>query len=288
MSKFYYINPIGKESPDLFQTFTPTLLSEGHQVVDRVEDADVVFWDFFSGMGKYDSGVIGKLFSLKVPICVFDETDFHGMSKEVWDVTNWSIIAKNQKLIYFMRKMGKDITYPPYVFPYEKVVMNEFPLTSPEELNSRPMEIFFYGNTSPQRKSVTDELSKHFKCDFTLGQEKIPHEQWLQRARQAKVFLTSDGGGVSDERPYQLFSISVMLRQKNNHLQVNPFTDCVNCLEVSEHPTEDEIKGIRAVLDDPEYLFEIYEAGIQHMKQYYNETERTMYILRTLEKEGIL
>lgn len=41
MAKIFYIEPVGKSSPDLFTTMTPTFIEQGHQVVDRVEDADV-------------------------------------------------------------------------------------------------------------------------------------------------------------------------------------------------------------------------------------------------------
>lgn len=288
MANVFYISPIGKESPDLFQTFTPTLISEGHAVVDRVEDADIAFVDLFSNLGRADSSIMFRLMTQNVPLIFFDEVDFGGMSKEIWGRKTWDSLAESKKIVYFMRKMSKDIEYPKYVFPYEKTMMLDFPLTSPEDLNSRPYEIFFYGNTSPQRENVCRELSKHFKCDFNLGQPKIEHNEWLNRAMKSKLFLTADGGGFSDERAYQLITISPMLRQKNNHLQSHPFSDCINCLEVSEQPTQEEIEGIKAVLNDPEYLFEIYEEGINHMKEYYSEEARANYILSIIKENGIL
>lgn len=288
MSRIFYIEPVGKSSPDLFQTFIPTFTEQGHSFVDRVEDADVVLYDLFSGLGEYDDEEARKLYEWKKPIVFWNEVDYGGMSKEQFDPSEYSSVVERHKIVLFMRKMLKKVEYPSYVFPYEKVLMNEFPLTTSQELNSRPIEIFFCGNTSPQRESVCKELSKHFKCDFSLGQQKISHEDWLNRARQSKLFLTSDGGGVSDERPYQLFTISPMLRQKNNHLQTHPFSDYINCLEVSEVPTKEEIEGIKAVLSDPDYLFEIYESGIEYMKEHYSAEARSKYILSILTREGII
>lgn len=288
MSKIFYIEPVGKSSPDLFTTMTPTFIEQWHEIVNDIDQAEVILYDGFSGLGEYDLDLIAKAIESKLPITVFDETDFGGMSKEIWDREVWDTLAANQKLVYFMRKMLKNVEYPSYVFPYEKVLMNEFPLTTSQELSSRPIEIFFCGNTSPQRESVCSELSKHFKCDFSLGQQKISHEDWLNRARQSKLFLTADGGGVSDERPYQLITISPMLRQKNQHLQVHPFKDYINCLEVSEHPTQEEIEGIKAVLGDPEYLFEIYESGIEYMREHYSAEARANYILEVLKEQNIL
>ena len=287
MSKIFYIEPVGKSSPDLFTTMTPTFIEQGHEIVTDVEQAEVVLYDGFSGLGEYDLNLINRVLELKLPIAIFDETDFGGMSKEVWDEETWYKLVNNQKVVYFIRKMLKNIEYPKWVFPYEKILTMDFPLTTSQELNSRPNEIFFCGNTSPQRESVCRELSKHFKCDFSLGQQKISHEDWLNRARQSKLFLTSDGGGVSDERPYQLISISPMLRQKNEHKQTHPFNDCINCLEVSEVPTEDEISGIKTVLSDSDYLYEIYTEGVAFMKEYYSEKARANYILSILKKESI-
>lgn len=286
MAKFYTISPIGKESPDLFQTCFATFEQQWHSFVTNPFDADIFLFDCFSDLGNYNEREINivKESPWRTVVC-FQEKDFGGMSREKWEGVD---LFPNNKIIYFMRKMLKNVEYPSWVFPYEKILMLDFPLTTSQELNSRPIEIFFCGNVSPQRESVCNELSKHFKCDFSLGQQRVPHETWLNRARQSKLFLTADGGGVSDERPYQLITISPMLRQKNEHKQPHPFSDCINCLEVSEVPTKEEIAGIKAVLNDPDYLYEIYTEGISHMKEHYSAQTRANYILETMKKEGII
>ena len=75
MAKIFYIEPIGKSSPDLFTTFTPTFTQQGHQVVDRVEDADVVMYDAFSGLAEYDFELLTKVMEGKMPIVVCEEAD---------------------------------------------------------------------------------------------------------------------------------------------------------------------------------------------------------------------
>lgn len=291
MAKIFYIEPVGKSSPDLFTTMTPTFIEQGHQVVDRVEDADVAMYDAFSGLAEYDFELLTKVMEGKMPIVVFDETDFGGMSKEVWDKGVWEILAAHQKLVYFMRKMSKDIQYPSYVFPYEKIIQNDFPITTKDELCSRPYDFCFAGNKSPQRVNTVKGFAKagfSGMVYWTTDNEKLLHDEWVKFHRQAKLFLTADGGGFSDERPYQLFTIAPMLRQKNNHLQAHPFKEFVNCLEVSEQPTEEEIKGIKAVLSDSDYLFEIYTEGIAHMREYYSAEARSKYILSILKQEGFV
>jgi len=291
LSKFYYINPIGKESPDLFQTFTPIFIKEGHEIVDRVEDADVVFWDLFSGLGEYDENIMKIVVAKELPTIVWDESDFGAMSKESWEIEKWVAVSEYQKIVYFMRKMSKEIKYPSWVYPCEKTIQNIFPITTKEELCSRPYDAFFAGNVSPTRKNFIDGLiDGGLKVDvhWTNENGKLPYDEWLKRARQSKLFITSDGGGFSDERPYQLITVAAMLRQKNNHLQAHPFTDCVNCLEASECPTQEEIEGIKTVLNDHDYLYEIYLEGINHMKEHYSPEARAKYLLSILTKEGIV
>jgi len=255
----------------------------------------------YSGVGKYDEEVLRFVDNETIQICVFDETDFGGMSKERWFynrhntevlsyVQYWLLrqIFNDKGIVYFMRKMDKTIKFPQWVYPYEKCIMNDLPLANPDELFSRPVEISFLGNVSPQRISVCNELQRHFMCDFRLGQEKLPNDEWLQRHRNSKLFLTADGGGFSDERSQQLITISPMLRQKNNHLQANPFSDCVNCIEISEHPTQEEVSNIKSIISDKEYLYEIYEEGVAHMKTYYTKEARSLYILDILKQNGII
>jgi len=304
LMKIKFISPINTApTPMLFDTFIPTLKEQGHDIVGNVEEANIVFLDLYSGLGQYSETDLSYIINTKTPICVFDETDFGAMSTEVWFfhrhntkclsyIEYWilSNIFNNNTVIYFMRKMDKTKQYPSWVYPYELIQYPDhvFEPISLDELSSRENDIFFIGNTSPTRKSVCHELSKHFKCDFILGEERIPHEQWLSRARNAKLFLTSDGGGYGDERPYQLMYIAPMLRQSNNQLIVHNFRHGIDCVEVSEIPIKEEIKYLRKVLDDKFLLYDIYQNGMKRMRKYFNAEYRTNYILSILKQEGII
>lgn len=302
MAKFYFISPINLTSPDLYPSFIETFEKEGHIIVDDIELADVVFFDWHTRIGDYDQDIINKAVERQLPFCMFDEFDYGGMSKKKWfgemsvldtEHSNYfniyiSILSRTN-VLYFMRKMGEIKTYPKWVYPYEKCYYKDclFEPTTVDELFSRPYEICFIANESPQRKNVVKGLQDAgFKMDvhWTNEKGKIPHDEWLGRHRQAKLFISADGGGFTDERIQQLFSVSGILRQKNNHLQAHPFVPYANCLEVSEHPTEEEINGIREVLNDKNYLHEIYLDGIEHMKTYYSERARAKYILEIIEK----
>lgn len=234
----------------------------------------------------------------KIPVVTFDEWDRGSMGMDVWPYPLHpqqldflgGLNREGIKAVHFVRKIDTLVKYPANVYPYEKCLYKDcdFPLTTQDELFSRPYEIFFYGNTTPRRLSVTNELSKHFNCDFRIAQKNLPQKEWLSRASQSKLFLTADGAGFTDERMQQLITIAPMLKQKNTHLQIAPFTDCVNCLMVSIEPTEEEIKGIKEVLNDKEYLYEIYRLGIEHAKKYYTEEWRALYILKVLKENSII
>lgn len=288
MRKIIYISPEGVTTPQLFDTFKETFAGNGIGEAKNFNEADIAFIDLYSDVRPID-GIISDILDINnTPIVFFQEKDFGGMSKEVFNESDYK--WHNGEIVLFVRKMDKTIQYPSWVYPYELIQYpdHDFALVSKEELFNRPNDICFIGNISPQRISVCDSFIQHFICDFVLGEERLPHNQWLDRHRKSKLFLTADGGGFSDERPYQLMTISAMLRQKNNHFQPYPFSDCVNCLEVSEQPTADEISGIKAVLNDPDYLYEIYLDGVEHLKKYYSEEARANYILDVLKQNNIL
>jgi hypothetical protein len=101
------------------------------------------------------------------------------------------------------------------------------------------------------------------------------------------MFLESCGAGFGSERPYQLMYIAPMLRQKNNQLIIHNFRDGIECIEVSENPTTQEIEILKDILDNKDLLYETYLNGISRMNKYFNERYRSQYILNTLSKEGI-
>jgi len=297
---FFFISPTGYRSPDLFDSFVSTFRKEGHLVTSDINAADIVGFDFHTRIGDYDLNVLRTVIEKKLPVFTFNEWDYGSMNTT--DIPPFpltpeqgqflfSLERNGNKTIHFVRKLNRLERYPDNYYPYEKVIMNEFPLTTSQELNSRPYEIVFCGNHSPSRKKVIDGLTKAgFKVavHWTNENGKIPHKDWIELHTQGKLFLSADGGGFSDERPYQLFTVAPMLRQKNNHLQVFPFSEYTNCLAVSETPTDEEISGIKSVLSDFDYLYEIYLESVDFMREHYSESARAKYILSILKQENIL
>ncbi len=285
--KIIYISPEGVISPMLFDTFKQTFAKNGIEETKNFYDADICFMDLYSNLKPFDDTVGSILKSNNIPLVMFDATDYGGMSKERFDEKhyNWH----NCKKIVFIRKMDKTVKYPEYIYPYELIMYPDhvFEPVSKEELFNRPVDICFIGNISPTRLNVTNGLKDNFICDFVLGEERIPHNDWLNRAMDAKMFLTSDGGGFGDERPYQLMYISPMVRQRNDQLIIHNFRDGLECIEVSENPTTQEIKILKDVLSDADMLYDIYLAGIKRMEKYFNADYRTNYILEILKKNEV-
>lgn len=294
--KVYLISPIGKSTPLLFGTFN-------FERTEDINEADVVFFDYYSGLGSYNYDEINRVAAAKKKVSVFDATDFGAMSKEAWfmnqegthDTLGQSFIrnaSHYNNLIYFMRKMDKTVTYPSWVYPYELLMYDthKFEPTTKEELYSRYYDFCFIGNTSPTRSNLITGLMKYgcFKIDCEFNHtERIPHEEWLNRHRKAKFFISACGGGFSDERKFQLTTIAPMLRNKSNHLVLNDFIDKEDCIEVKEHPDEYDIQKILSVLNDADKLYNIYIKGIEKMKAYYNAEYRANYILETLKQNGV-
>lgn len=294
-----YISPNGRKSDYLFDTFTPTFEKYGHKIVNDVKECDIVFFDYYSGLGSFNVDELDYVVEKKLPVVCFDATDFGAMSKEKWFYTKnyplqredelfLKIVADEGNLIYFMRKMDKTATFPDWVLPYELIMYpdHDFPLASPAELINREYDICFIGNTSPTRNNAVRGLlnSGEFKIKSIFPQTRLPHNEWLEFHKQSKLFLEACGGGFGSERPYQLITISPMLKVRNTQLIKNDFIDGEDCLMINEFPTKEDIQKVREVLNDPFTLHSIYTKGVEKMKRYFNAEYRANYILETIKE----
>jgi hypothetical protein len=301
--RIFLLNPIGKSTPDLFPSFIPIFKRLGHEVVEDINEATCVFFDAYSGVGTYDRDILDRVIVKKLPVIFWDETDFGGMSNERFLNTDTGLkpheeflldcVSEGISHIYFMRKYDKTKGFPKWVYPYEKCLYEDcdFPLATKEELVSRPYDICWIGNTSPQRQNIVNGLvNAGFKMyvHWTNEKGKIPHDEWLDLHRQARAFIESDGGGFSSERPYQLITIGAMIRQRNNQLFAHPWTDEFNCIEIGDSDgvvAQEDINKIKSLT--PDQLYDIYLNGIRHINKHYTYESRAKYILEILKENGL-
>ncbi len=301
---FYFISPIGAKSPGLYETFIDTFLAQGHTITDDINKASIVFFDLHSGYLPYDWDVLNVVLAKGLPVVIFDAHDYHGNSTTHWYYKSlvdylendwakfiWEARIKCSKFIWFMRKIQTDNDFPEWVYPYEYCLFPDhiFPLVSKEELNNRKYDICFIGAKSAKRESVIKGLadSGKFKIDCQFTEERIPHQNWIDRHRNAKFFLTSDGGGLSDERIYQLTSVSCMLRQRNNQLLVNDFTDAIECVKADATPSALDISNLGLVLSNENWLYDMYVRANAKLNTYYSWEWRANYALEILKLNGV-
>jgi len=279
-------------------------MAQGHTITENIQEAECVFFDMHSGYLPYDMAVLDLVLENRLPVVVFDAHDYHGNSTKNWywlwnyktvldnDWVKFLTSAKDRcKVIYFMRKIQTDNEFPDWVYPYELCQFpdHDFPLVSKDELNSRPFDACFIGAESARRRQFVDALQKEgrLKLDIQFTTERIPHDEWLNRHRQAKFFIESDGGGLGSERPYQLMSISPMLKQKNNQLIVNNFEDVVDCVILNQSPSRFDIEDFQVILSEAETIYNIYMKGNERMKKHFSWQARANYILDTLKQNGV-
>lgn len=294
MSSFCFISPIGYSTPMLFDTFEKTFKEKGHEIVGDVNAADIVLFDMHTRIGDYDNDIISTI--SKKPTVFFDAWDYGTMHKDGFPYINHAQIkslmselkANNSPIIYFVRKLEKRFSNDGY-YPYELIQYpdHDFPLVSKEELFNRKIDLCFIGNTTPTRDNFIAGLVKHncFNIDYRFNSyERVEHDEWLNRHRKAKFFITACGAGFSDERQYQLITIAPMLRNKSNHFRLNDFVDMVDCVEMDENPSESDREKLLKILNDKDRLYDMYMAGIKRMKLYFNAEYRANYILETILK----
>lgn len=258
-----------------------------------------MFFDLHTRISGYNQDDIDKAVWGRKKIVTFDEWDRGGMSCDDWPypLTNQQaevFLHTNSGQVdgvHFCRKMDKTKQYPPNIFPYEKCIMNDFPLTTPDELFSRRYDFCWIGNESPTRKNVVNGLlNAGLKgyVHWTNERGKIPHNEWLDLHRQAKFFLESDGGGFCSERPMQLLTIAPMLRQKNNMLRINDWEDVTECVDISESVSHDDEEMIKYFLKNKGSLYSTYVQGAEKLRAFYTEEYRANYILDVLKKNNVI
>lgn len=296
MANIYFISPIGYKTPQLFDTFTDTFVIAGHRMVDDIDSADVVFIDLHTRIGSYEQNILDKaLWKRKV---VFDEFDYGSCSicdfPYVPQVQIQGLLLNpltgNDGSIWFVRKLDRiQGSFLKNVYPYEKIIINEFPLVSKEELWGREYDMCWIGNESPIRKSVVNSLQAagfNMYIHWTNEKGKLPFDEWIHLHSRAKFFLSLDGGGFSDERLYHLFSIAPMVKNRSNHLQCQPFKHGVSCLYVDVMPSQKDIEEIKYFMTE-NWLYSLYLGGYYKMTSDYTAKARAEYILDILSKNGI-
>ena len=273
--KVLYISPNGQVNKRLFPIFN-------EEEVTNPNDADYCFVEVISGeICEYPLGLMMEVWDKKIPIVVFDNREYGPMQKEVWS----KIQLPHEPIAYFIRNMDKWGKYPKNCYPLDWPYFEEcdwFPETK-EMLFARKTDVCFYGVESPTRKNFVHGINGvNVEYAFIEHTNRLPYRQWVDLHDTSKCFISCDGGGFTDERIQQLFTIGVILKNKNNHRPNNPFTDKINCIEVSEHPTKEELDWLVKIVNDKEWLYEIYLNGIAHVKKYYSKEYRANYITKIL------
>jgi len=279
----------------LFPTFEKTFKEKGHEFVSRIEDCDVVFFDLHSRVAEYNEDDIEWLSHCVIPVVTFDEWDRGNMSNEVWPFP----LTEQQRLVdvfigtvqgvHFCRLMDKKQSYLKNVFPYEKPILFEEPLLTTDELFNREYDICYIANQSPSRDAIAKALLEdgRLKCDILIGGKKLEFSDFLNRHKNAKLFISSGAGGFTDERVQCLFSVAGIIRERSNQLLLHDFIHQENCLRIDNPPTKQDLDNIFDVVNDKERLYEIYKNGYDFVKKYYSKEYMATYILETLKKEGI-
>jgi len=294
--KIYMLSPQSVPlNPCLFPTFRKTFHSNGHEFVDRISDCDVVFFDLHTRVADYNEYEIDWLSNAIVPVVTFDEWDRGNMSKEVWPFP----LTPQQELVdvfdstlhtvHFCRLMDKKQAYPENLYPYEKPISYEEIIHSPDEIFNREYDICYIANQSPSRDAIAKALmeDKRLKCDILIGGKKLEFTDFLNRHKNAKLFISSGAGGFTDERVQCLFSVAGIIRERSDQVLLHDFVHQETCLRIDNPPTKEDLDAIFEVVNDKQKLYDIYKSGYHFVKKYYSEEYIATYILETLKKEGI-
>lgn len=277
--RFYLLSPANiPENPHLFPYFLDTWKSKGIQIVDRIEDCDVVLVDFHTRVSDYDQNDVEYIMDSDNPLCCFDEFDKGSMSLLDWPYPltkqlEW-IFYKSHKVksVHFCRLLNKTKKYPDNVYPYERTILYQEPMLSPNDLFNREFDVVGIMNTAPQREAIKKALEEdgRLKCNIILGAEKIPLNEWINEHKRGKLFLSASGGGYSSEKPQHLFSVAAMLQERTDQLLLQEPQHIFTCIKIDSPPTKYDIDIIVKYVNDKELLYDIYQTNYNYMTEYYS------------------
>lgn len=283
-----YISPVGGYNKNLFPYFYETFNANGHRWVTNVEEATHCFVELQIEGNKYPPE-FDTLVERKIPIICFDSREYGEGRMEDWQPV-WF-----DPNIYFIRNMRKYFKYPSNCYPFDWAVFRDtdFPPTTKEELFAREYDVAFLGTMSSKaRENICIAIIKDGRLKFNYQDrdhtKRFPtYEQFLNEHRKAKLYLSCDGSGLTNERPMQLYSIAAMLKNKSHLRSANPYKDLINCIEINYDPTVEDIDKILHVVEDAEWLYDIYIGGINHARTHLSHDAVSNYVLKTLSGNNI-
>lgn len=316
----YELRPHGHE-PDMYAALKPYLEERGHRLIEDINLAHVILfdseiWDLGSDgrsgvYSPYDMRVLQVVIEKKLPIAFFDHFDYWGtpkygcpwtgkndweqLPKLNWNKQNWAGFMWQVsrpgmcKIIYFLRKMqAEGQTYPDWVFPLEYPLFDYYlPLATKEQLFARPLDLCLLANESQQRVNAMNCLKAdgRLKVDIQMMPVRISKEAWVDRHRQAKMFVECDAS-MGSERPQRLITIAPMLRVRSDHRIPFPRKDMVHQVVVGDYDgmiSKEDVDKILSVTTNPDLLHSIYQQGYDHMAEHYSMGARCNYIIDKIE-----
>ena len=274
---------------------------------------DSNIWDLGSDgrsgvYSPYDEAVLEGVIIRRTPVVFFDNFDYHGYPgyECPWSGKNdWIDMLKipdqqwaqfmyaasrpgNCKILYFMRKMQISQSYPDWVFPLEYPLFDYYPLASRDALFNRPFDVCLLANASLPRMNAMDDLKAdgRLKVDAAMMPVRIPHNDWVDRHRQAKLFVEADAS-MGSERPQRLMTVAPMLRVRSDHRLPFPREDMIHQVVVGDydgHISKADVDKILSVVNNPDLLFSIYTKGAEHMIKHYSMDARCTYVIDIMER----
>lgn len=266
----------------------------GNQFVLNIESAEIVLMDLHTRLSDYSQKDIDYLIVNRKPVVIFDEWDRGNMSKDEYpnplteqqrQVFNFINIGRI-KAVHFCRLLDKTKKYAPNIYPYEKAISYEEPMLSADQLFNREYDIVFIANHSPSREAIAKAIQEdgRVKYKISIGEKKIPFNEFVDEHRKGKLFISSGAGGYSNERPQCLFSIAGMIQENTDQLLLHEYTDLENCIKIESPPTQKDLDKIFEIINNKDYLYKIYLNGFNFIKTYYTKEYIATDILNKIIK----
>jgi hypothetical protein len=145
----------------------------------------------------------------------------------------------------------------------------------------------YIANKAPSRENIARAIltDGRLKCNVSLGNPKIPFNEFVREHKKGKLFISSAAGGFTDERKQYLFSIAGIIQHQTDQLVLHELIHFKNCLKIDEYPTKEQLDTIVEICNHKELLYQIYKNGYDFMKTYYSKEYIATDILNKIKTE---
>jgi len=162
-----------------------------------------------------------------------------------------------------------------------------------DQYNARPYDVMFVGNSCPQREAACKAFQDSglnvwfelYRQGPSFNRRLYSQPDWFNLHAKSRCFLETGAGAQGSARPFELGTLSLMVRQQDSVSWPYDWDKNSSFIEIGEalKPlTKDQVQSIIPILNDREGCYQRYLNGRRDALQFTPE-KTAEYILQNIQ-----